>query len=232
MIETETNVSVVSWPTFTAQFSNDWRQGEHVTILGATGMGKSALAFSILPIRKYVCVIATKPNDPLIDDAKGYQVTRQWPVDFQLFPRVVFWPKIASIDDVAEQRGAVNRVLYNIYTSGGWCVYIDETRYVAESPLKLAKALEMLWLQGRSNNVSLVATSQRPAWVPLEAYSQATHLFMFRESDKRNLARLGEIGGVDTEQIVYAVRRLPVHDALYVNTRTGELCNVNIRRDT
>jgi hypothetical protein len=84
-------------------------------------------------------------------------------------------------------------------------------------------------LQGRSLNVSFVAATQRPSWVPLEAYDQATHLLLWRETDKRNLSRLGDIGGVDTELIRSVVPTLPKHDFVYVNTRDGTISISNTR---
>lgn len=207
-----------------------WNQGEHVSLIGHTGSGKTTLASQLLPIRKYVTVIATKPKDPLLDSykRKGYSVVREWPPPDHL-QRILFWPKIERISDKLTQAIEVHKALSGIYRSGGWCLFLDEVRYIAQT-LKLKSDIELLWLQGRSSRVSLVAATQRPSWVPLEMYSQATHLFLWRETDRRNLNRVTEISsGLDTVEIRNTVSRLSLHDFLYINTRDNTAFISNLR---
>jgi hypothetical protein len=73
-----------------------------------------------------------------------------------------------------------------------------------------------------------MAGFQRPAWVPRDAYSQATHLFVFGTNDNEDIRSLGGLGGMSTNEIRYAVQWLAsdavrFHQFLYVNTRTGTL---------
>lgn len=206
----------------------NWNQGEHVSLIGYTGCGKTTLAAQILPMRRYIVAVATKPRDPLIKQigaGNGFVVTSKWPPPDHL-ERIVYWPKVDKLSDMGNLRPQIHDCLATVYYSGGWCVYIDEVRYVAGS-LKLKEDLEHIWLQGRAMGLSLVAGTQRPAWVPLEMYSQATHLFLWQESDKRNLRRLGEIGGVDTELVMHTVYHLSSHDVLYVNARTRDMFITN-----
>lgn len=214
-----------SWDEFLATFH--WLQGEHITCIGPTGCGKTTVTIAILPHRKYVCVIATKPRDPLIRDLRkqGYHVIREWPPPDYMH-KVVFWPKISSFGDRSEQKRQIARAMARMYRSGGWAVSADELRYLTQT-LGLKSECEMYWLQGRSLKLSFVTATQRPSWVPLEAYDQATHLFIWRETDKRNLARLGDIGGMDTQVIRTVVPNLPKHDFLYLNTRDGTMCISN-----
>jgi hypothetical protein len=224
-------IPTVGFRDFLAYFAGTWRQGEHVTLLGHTGSGKTTVAFEILPIRSYVLVMATKPKDKLIDASKeiGFAIKRQWPYDYRLFPHSVLWPDIETVADIPNQRSTFGRCLRDVYNVGGFCLYMDEVRYLSQT-LGLQRLLEVIWLQGRSNNISLVATSQRPAWIPLEAYQSADHLFMFRESDMRNLQRLREIGGLDRDRLAYDLQRIPKHDCIYVNTRDASMFRFNVRR--
>jgi hypothetical protein len=224
-------IPTVTFGDFMTYFASSWNQGEHVTILGHTGSGKTTVAFEILPIRQFVLMLATKPKDKLITASKkeGYHFAKSWPIDFYLYPRNVLWPSIAKIEDIRTQQQVFGQCLHDVYSSGGWTLYMDEVRYISET-LKLKKLLEIMWLQGRSNEITIVATSQRPAWIPLEAYQSADHLFMFRESDMRNLQRLREIGGVDRDRLAYDLQRIPKHDCIYVNTRDAEMFRFNVRR--
>lgn len=224
-------IPIIGFNEWRDYFAKTWRQGEHVTILGHTGSGKTTVAFEILPIRQYVLLIASKPKDKLLTLGRdmGYHLTRTWPIDHRIFPRNILWPSISRMEDIRTQQATIGKCLHDVYTSGGWTIYLDEVRYLSET-LKLRKMLEIMWLQGRSNDISIVATSQRPRWIPLEAYQSADHLFMFRESDMSNLVRLKEIGGVDRERLAHELQRIPKHDCIYVNTRDSGMYRFNVRK--
>lgn len=217
---------VVSWSEFLASF--EWRQGEHVTILGTTGGGKTTIAKAILPMRDYRVIFASKPKDPLITAARkeGYEIVRQWPPHPHV-KRCVFWPKIERMSDATEQRLAFYRALYSIYESGGWAIAMDEAAYLART-LNLGHVLKFLYEQARSLNISIVTLSQRPKEIPLLAYSCATHLFLLRENDAVNVKRLSEISGVNSATVKQIVQTLPRSPGkgghfLYVNAATGEM---------
>lgn len=213
----------VSWRDFLA-FYFDWVQGEHVTLIGPTGQGKTTLAMEILPLRDYVLAIATKQRDPVLYqlERRGYQTVRDWETTSEVHPKIVLTaPLEKGSDSIPDQRKAVHNALVRVYVQGGWCVYLDEARYITEF-LGLSKDTELLWQQGRSAGVSVVAGAQRPAWVPRDAFAMATHLFFWRTSDARDLETIGGLGAFDPKTIAYEVARLPKFTVLYLNTRTSE----------
>lgn len=215
------DVPLVRWSELAPRMA--WAQGEHVTLVGPTGQGKTTLLKSLLPMRTYVAVIATKPVDASLDALRrqGYVLIREWPPKRDT-ERVLLWPKIDRITDLPNQAAVIRDALGAIYTSGSWCVALDEARYVAEQ-LGARDLLQLLWLQGRSNKVSIVAATQRPRFLPIEAFSQATHLFLWRSRDRYDLDRLAGLGTIPTATIRNTIANLPPHTCLYVNTRDDTL---------
>lgn len=197
-------------------------------MIGPTGCGKTTLALAILPRRRYTVAFGSKPRDETL----SYLMDRKWRKIEEWTPRpnekrIVLWPRFRQPNDVVNQRRQFANALRRIFLEGGWCVYIDEARYFVDV-LKLAAYLRLYWYQGRALGISLVTTTQRPAYMPLEMYDAATHLFLWRENDPVNLRRLGGIaadpgGGFDSRAIASIVSSLPAHEFLYVNTRNGQL---------
>jgi hypothetical protein len=216
----------VPWNEFTAHVF-DWEQGEHVTILAPTGWGKTTLGLAVLPKREYVLAIGTKPEDDTLDglERDGYKVVRKLPLPpSRISPRVIFWPNIESPKDIPAQRAAIRDALMEVYHRGGFTVFIDELDYICNF-LNLKPLVELLWRQGRSLGVSVVGGTQRPAFIPLLAYDQATHLFIGRDNDDRNVKRYASMAGIGKagkRGVEVAVGTLPRHAFLYHNSRSGE----------
>lgn len=196
-----------------------------MTLLGTTGCGKTTLAQAVLPQRDYVLVFATKPKDPLIDQFKqqGYDIFREWTVfDPEEHPRVVLWPRAQRRADIREvrqlQREVFQRALNDVFHQGGWCIYIDEGEYLA-SDLGLEPEMKMIWQQGRAINLSLVVSTQRPRFIPLAAYGQATHLYVWGSRDEYDLKRLTGVSGmVDKKGVQAQLQALPSkHHCLYIS---------------
>lgn len=214
-------VERVDWDSFLLNW--EWRQGEHVALVGPTGQGKSTLVKAILPQRSHSVVLATKPADPTLDRFRrsGWVKIDRWPPKFGL-ARALLWPKFKSPSDLPLQQAVIAHALDSIFRSGRWAIYADELRYLT-GQLGLQQWFELLWLQGRSLKISLIASTQRPRWVPLEMWSQSTHLFVWGTSDDDDLKRLGGLGGLSSRQIRDVVSGLPKYDCLAINTRTRSM---------
>lgn len=221
-------VPEASWTEFFT--SLDWKQGEHVTLVGHTGSGKTTLARAILPMRRYIIVLGAKPRDEVLEEMArdGYRTVRHWnerPVRQRVGEpqRILLWPDVTRADKLKAQKVEFMRAFVGVYEEGNWCLYADELAYLSDH-LRLDPLMKLLWEQGRSSGISFMGGTQRPAWIPLAAYSQATHLFLFRDNDARNLQRFAEIGGdVDRQAIREVVMELPRHSFLYINTRNGTM---------
>jgi hypothetical protein len=215
----------VPWDVFYTEM--DWRQGEHVALVGPTGQGKTTLTISLLEKRDYVAVFGTKPHDDTMDAliASGYYHLQKWEtISTSKYPRRVIWPNyIASRINSEDEMAAVFDHAYSAaFRERGWCICIDEGWYMSK-PLKLEKSMRTVWTQGRSLGISHVVATQRPAWVPTEMWDQSTHLFIWRNNDDRAIQRISEIGTVNGAAIRYIIPRLEQFQCLYINTRTGDM---------
>lgn len=196
-------------------------------MIGPTGSGKTTLASQLLHLRSFVCALGTKPRDETMDKLirKGYKRIREWPpppLAGRKEQRVALWPEFRRPEDLANQQYQIDRALREMFVAGGWCIFADEIYYLCHF-LGLTRLLETIWTQGRSLGLSLIGGTQRPAHVPLFAYSQATHLFAWRFQDERDVARVGGLGGISSKVIRETITTLRPHEVLYVNTRDGQL---------
>lgn len=227
----EHEIEHVSWDEFLANHF-EWKQGQHVTLIGPTGQGKTTLAKAILKQRKYVLMLVTKRHDPLIGEFKsaGYRVVREWVHSHHSHPKVLLHPPYLRREPrEAEQLRQFKHALDRVFDEGSWTVYLDEGPYVIEE-LRLIKKIKRLWQEGRSSKITVVTGAQRPRFLPLAAYSQATHLFFWRNQDESDSKRLGGLGGLDRKRIERTVASLGEFEVLYVNTRTGALVTTKVRK--
>lgn len=219
----------VRWDRFLDGF--EWRQGQHVTLVGSWGAGKTTLARQLLPMRDYVVVLATKARDPSLYGPlarMGYVTRDRFDPDPANEPRVIFKPKLSSptAEGREGQREAFREALVDIFATGNWCVYADEIRYLSQY-LGLQTELETLWLQGRSLGISMVSGTQRPVSIPHLAFD-ADHLFLWRATDRRDVVTMSEYTGTGIEAARFAIPRLPLHEALYIDTRTGYMARTKV----
>lgn len=223
----------LSWNRFIQWFARQWKQGEHITIIGPTGSGKSYLALQLIKVRDNYVLFLSKGNDKTLDrfiKQEDIEVITKWPpTGFE--NKVALWPRFTGIDSFQTQhivfRDAINgyrkgtNKIDGIYTEGGWSVLIDEVMYFKDE-LHLEQELRMLWTQGRSNDISLVAGTQRPRDVPMLMLNQWSHLFVFQTSDRYEIQRLADIGGNIGNIIKQNVPVLSRHEFLYVNRITTQ----------
>ena len=231
----------LSWDVFYPHFRREFQQGEHVTILGGTGSGKTTLALEVLEARDHILFLATKREDPLIEglSERGYRISDQLDIrvrDGKVIDRkFVFWPVRTSsrvngrerhltMEEFRDyQRREITRALEYVWRTRRWAVFADETTWLSErgeGGLGLGSQLNTLWYQGRSARISLIAATQRPSWIPRAASSSPEHLFFFATNDKADLERLSDIGaGVDKKLLEATITSLKRFEFLYFRPR-------------
>jgi hypothetical protein len=206
-----------------------WDQGEHLSLIGPTGQGKTTLVRKLLPRRDFVVILASKPRDEGLDaivKRDGYTLVRDWRkrpkpvrVDGRWTSRLMLWPELRNLaGDLDRQDEQMRACMGDVFIDGGWCLVADDVSWQCEM-LHHELPLKALWKLGRSSGVSLVANVQRPAFVPLDAYAMASHLCLWQTSDERDTRTIGGLGGLPSEPIRATVRSLPEHDFLNIQPR-------------
>lgn len=201
----------------------DYSPGQHVSIIGETGNGKTTLALQLLKATAKpelpAVILAMKPKDDTIDkfqkevkaDGLDYRLVTTWPPSPSMWKPgkpdgYVLAPKHLheTHADRAAHSDIFNRALMDSYKKGKRIIFADEAFSLSEE-LDLGDDLDTLWTKGRSMGCGVWAATQRPARVPLNMYSQASHLFLDWPSDKRARDRYREIGGCDPDVVLAAL---------------------------
>jgi hypothetical protein len=214
-----------------------YQPGQHVTFLGRTDSGKTTLAYQLL---RYVATpklpalsLVAKPKSATVDKWRktlDHPKVTSWPPPLQTFRAKptgwMLWPK-HSFDpdqDDAAHYAIFRRALNDSYKRGHRIVFADEALGLVD--LGLERNLVAVWTRGREMPTGLWAATQKPSHIPLQAYNQATHLFLAFESDRRNRQRFSEISGFDSQFVGTIVTTLNKWEWLYINTDDRTMCIV------
>lgn len=218
----------VPWAQFLDAIHAEWEQGQHITGLGRTGGGKTTAMAQILDDRRFVFAFLTKRDDDLFPlfRKRGYHMVK----DTEEIPAIENAPKVAlhvkpeglGRGAVTAQAATLRQALHKIWEQGGWTIYLDEIVTMTDL-LKMDVELRAFWKEARSSKISIVAATQRPSRIPLEAYSQARFILLWRTNERRELLRLADMNGVDPEPVRQCVAQLDRFEILAVDTLTGDL---------
>lgn len=226
---------VVEWDDFMS-YVLDWRQNQHLGLVGPTEQGKTNMAYHLLALRKYVTYFAIKTKDDTLEafaQQGGYQRIEGWPpmkkrlgrrarpITPAEMPRRLLWPDARELNSEERQKEVFDSALHDIYRSGGWCTVLDDFWYMAHI-LGFERETKKYLANARSNDIPMVICAQRPAGNKLvEIFDQATHLLFFRDNDETNLKRIAGVGWLNAGPIRAFVANLEPFQALYINTRKG-----------
>jgi hypothetical protein len=210
-----------------------WRPGEHVTVMAPTGWGKTHLLYQLVaevatPTVPAIMLVV-KPRDETVEKFRtrlGWKKTGRYPrpaLPFRAkWSGLVVWPKHTfdpDIDDTVIHR-VLRRAILHSYKAGNHIVVVDEAYSIGKEH-KLDREMVTILSKGRSMRTALFGGSQKPTHIPLWFYSQAEHLFIGNDPDKRARQRFGEIGGIDPKLVENEVMGLTRHTFLYIR-RSGK----------
>lgn len=148
-----------------------WQPGQHLTVIGQTGQGKSTVIAWLLTQRKYWMVLKSKPDEIEYEGAEHHRTV----ASLQKRPpgRFLLEPKYS------QQATEFAKAYELAWREGGWTVDIDELFY-HDDQLKLRDPINRLLTQGRSKGISVVSGMQRPSGVTRFAIGESTHVLSFQ----------------------------------------------------
>ena len=174
-------------------------KGERGIIIGQTGSGKTVGAISHLQNSSlYPVIIFDTKGEPAFDDialddeesvifdsAKDF--IDQWHRRKQ--------PEYSIVRPTPEEMGdplKLDNVLMQIYNTGKKClIYIDEC-YQWHINGRAGNGLIGLLTRGRSKGMSVLMSTQRPAWISRFCFTEAQKFYIYKLTDKRDFKILGE----------------------------------------
>lgn len=235
-------VPFAPWAEVADELVGQWAQGEHFTILGPTGEGKTHLEIDLLERRakarrSHTVFLETKPKDATISGL-GWPIIRkreQWPPGYGQ-TRVVVWPPYGRQEThVARQRAVFKPVLDDIFHDGHRTVAFDELTDFSDHPRDggygLSSTVSEFYRKGRSNGITTMGTTQRPRNAPRAAFSECRWFASFIITDDDDLRRVGELGGrVDKAVLRAVIRSLGEHEFVLVRVRSGEAVRSRVER--
>ena len=218
-----------------------YKAGEHVTFLAPTQTGKTTLKFQLMKrvISKQLkaVVLIMKPRDEVPDNWRKplkLQLTHDWPPPFakrkatdppgwMVWPKHTFQPK----EDDRHLREVFERAFHSAYKNGSRILDVDEILGVSDE-LGMDRNLQTVWSRGSSMGCGLWGGSQRPANIPLLAYSSPVHIFLGNTAEKRDRDRYREISGmgISSDYIDEIVQSLGDHEWLYICRKGPHICKV------
>lgn len=221
----------------------EYQPGEHVTIIGPNGQGKTHLGFQLLAastssrMRGYVLV--SKPRDEIFEKWRKklhYGLAEEWPPppSFRKKPGYFVRPyQSGNLKKIKEDNAHLKSVfiecLNDCYMSiDPRIVMADEAHQLQHGGVQMKPELEEVWMRGRSMHCGLIALAQRSAYNSMHMYNAPVHLFLFNDPDKRNRVRFSEIGGIaDPRDVEEITKSLEKYQVLYLNRNGPYLCVVN-----
>lgn len=192
---------------------------QRAAFTGKTGSGKTFAARELLaPMRRLIVI---DPKMQLIPDKKwrleaptreAYKALRDGE-----FARIAHWQPPAVDDDGFPVWDSIFNDIWEIQDVVLW---IDEMYMVAKNG-RLSFPLRRLYTIGRSLGIGVWAATQRPAWVPVEMFSEAEWGFTFSlqiQKDRKLVA--ANLGYEQLEQPIrdvhgFYVTNITWPDALY-----------------
>jgi hypothetical protein len=214
---------------------------EHMAIYGKTGRGKSHFELWILMERarlrgSRIIVICTKAADQTILST-GWPIVASWPPPSgwrhkrQDYRQVIYWPRAANLDRDGKRRqaAAIEDLLQKLWVPESNCIVVFDEIYYVENDLNMPPEYPMATYtarylrEGRSNGITVVASTQRPAGVSRYVHSETEWSVFFAPKDEEDAERMAQIAGSKLYYRRVLAELRPEHfEFLLVHNLTGQ----------
>lgn len=236
-------VQRVRWADHIAMLDERWEKGQHCSILGNTGDGKSRLVSGLWKLwddSPHALIVDIKGDDSEVTMAQPVRKVpskRRRTVERMLsvkqdhrehyrlvLPRIAY-PEVQRAERLKDARIHLRDALETAYQQRDTVIYFDELFPVVNPRvLGMTPELEDLWQRARYRDDTIIACTQWPRWIPSAFYDAPTYVYMSKFRDKRTRVRLREIGG-DTDEIDAAMLSLQKYEFLFIADK-GETMQV------
>jgi hypothetical protein len=155
---------------------------ERVTILGATGSGKSTCGLWMLSHARFdrrPWVAIDFKRERIFDDV-GFPPIRRLGLD-DMPPKK---PGLYLVEPLPGEQAHLDAFLWRIWNRENVGLYVDEAALMPDD--MSYHAFPAILQQGRSKMIPVIACSQRPVSVPRPLFSEANYLCVYRLIDRRD----------------------------------------------
>lgn len=205
----------------------EWRQGQHIAVMGRTGRGKTTLARDLMALRGWVAVIAIKRADDTLDTFPklGYKIIKRWPPAYGE-QRVVLWSKPKTLTDQFAQREQIAKLFDDVFQNGGWAVLLDDVPRMANA-LGFKREIATMLNEARSSHASIVSVMTQPSSVtqaiPSEIWRQVRFHLVFKYRVGRDLDAIADITGYNKTTVKGWMAQLQPYDFLAFDDLTDSV---------
>lgn len=232
------------WERVRTFFADEHELGQHVSIEGPTGSGKTFLGLLLMEARGesqtvnkrpvHITVLCNKRADSTTSELvkTGWprlRTLKEWPPPYGS-EQVVMWPAYGDPETVASrQREIFGPVLREIFASGNQIVYIQEAQYFTDplpDGLGMRGLLNRIWGEARSSGLSLVADTQRPVAVPVKMWTEPYWYFLFRPEDEDDLKTIAARSGFK-DLVLDVLPTLGNHEFLMLRRRPDRIAVIS-----
>lgn len=232
------------WENVRTYFARQHKLGEHVSIEGPTGSGKTLLGLLLLEERGKRTTVNRRPIHITVFCNKNRDATTQllvnagwprirtladWPPPYGS-EQVVLWPAYGDPETVARRQAEIfGPALREIFSSGNQIAYVQEAQYFSDPQpdgLGLRGTLTRIWGEARSSGLTMIADTQRPVAVPVKMWTEPYWLFLFRPEDEDDLKLVAARSG-HKQLVLDVLPTLDTHEFLMLRRRPEQLAVIS-----
>lgn len=216
---------VISRREFLNEFKSDYSPGQHATGIGPTQRGKSRLFKEMLkkvisPDLKAIVLVGKPPGRERTwsDDAAkelNLRIVETYPPRFDPRDRkkngYLLRPHHSltdpAADDIELQTQFRKAIVSNYAKTGKGTITVVDEGHQVQVDLALKKICEAPLMRGAPDN-AMWTLVQRGRFVSYLCYDAPEHILIFRDDDRSNQQRYGEISGIDAREVTEITRML------------------------